>query len=132
MTTFLRLLAETDKATALQAACTQLRRGETDPRHFEVAPDSFNAVPGKPFAYWVSDSVRKLFNALSELESDGVVARRGVNSNDDNRFIRLFWEVEFGSQIWEAHVKGGEKSTYYLDPSLVINWGTNGHELEAE
>jgi hypothetical protein len=35
--------------------CTRLRQGETDPRHFEVAPESFDAIPGEPFAYWVMD-----------------------------------------------------------------------------
>ena len=61
MTHFLRLLTEQNKESALVTACQRLRQGDTDPCHFELAAESFDAVPGKPFAYWVSDAVRNVF-----------------------------------------------------------------------
>ena len=65
MTVFLRLLAEQDKGAGLSNACARLRQGEADPRRFEVAPEAFDAVPGKPFAYWVSEAVRTAFQQSS-------------------------------------------------------------------
>ena len=110
MTTFLRLLAESDKAAALREVCGNVREtdGEqNDPRLFEVAPEAFDAVPGKPFAYWVSEAVRETFRRLPAFEGEGRVARRGVNSNDDYRFIRTLWEVQDNSIRWRKHPKGG-------------------------
>ena len=71
MTTFLRLLSESDKAAALAESCARVRSGEAEPRRFEVAPAAFDAVPGKLFAYWVSDPVRETFQRLPALESEG-------------------------------------------------------------
>ncbi|MNG13795.1 hypothetical protein D3C84_974960 [compost metagenome] len=68
MSTFLRLLSESDKAQALMAACNQLRHGESDSRSFEVAPESFDSVPGKPFAYWVGETVLSAFRELPACE----------------------------------------------------------------
>ncbi len=77
MTQFLRLLADADKAQALRETCARLRQGEADPRHFEVTPESFDAVPGKPFAYWVSEAIREVFERLKRFEAAGRTARRG-------------------------------------------------------
>ena len=64
MSTFLRLLSESDKAEALMVACSHLRQGENDFCCFEVASESFDPVPGKPFAYWVGDKVLSAFREL--------------------------------------------------------------------
>jgi hypothetical protein len=71
MTTFLRLLSESDKAAALQEVCYRARSDGADPRLFEVAPEAFDAVPGKPFAYWVSEAVRETFRACSAFKAEG-------------------------------------------------------------
>jgi hypothetical protein len=92
MTTFLRLLADKEKANNLLASCNALRVGQCDTLVFSVAPESFRAVPGTPFAYWVSDAVRRLFEALPPFESQGREAQVGASTKDDFRFLRLFWE----------------------------------------
>lgn len=61
MTIFLRLLAEDDKSTALTESCMRVRQGSYDSRYFALAPNTFDALPGKPFAYWVSDAIRQIF-----------------------------------------------------------------------
>lgn len=131
MTTFLRLLADTDKAAALQTVCARLRQGETDPRHFEVAPKSFDAVPGKPFAYWVSEAVRETFKKLPPFESDGRTVRVGLQTSDDFRFLRNWWEACKNKNRWFPFAKGGNYSPFYSDVNLVINWKNQGDELNA-
>ena len=131
MTTFLRLLADTDKADALQTVCARLRQGETDPRHFEVAPKSFDAVPGKPFAYWVSEAVRETFKKLPPFESDGRTVRVGLQTSDDFRFLRNWWEACKNKNRWFPFAKGGNYSPFYSDVNLVINWKNQGDELNA-
>ena len=131
MSQFLRLLSETDKAQALLTTCTNLRRGEPEARNFDVAPESFDAVPGKPFAYWVSDAVRSLFQKLPQFESNGRQAQVGASTKDDFRFLRLYWESRSDYSQWSPFAKGGAYSRYYFDVHLQINWRNDGAEIES-
>ncbi|WP_200335982.1 hypothetical protein [Thiocystis violacea] len=151
MTQFLRLLAEGDKAQALLETCTRLRAGEADPRHFEVAPSAFDAVPGKPFAYWVSEAVRETFRRLPSFEDDARTAVNGLTTGDDFRFFRCHWEVSsitrpdfIDSSVpgikeippdthwrWFSYVKGGEDSPFYGKFPMVLNWRFHGKEMKA-
>lgn len=131
MTTFLRLLAENDKAAALQTVCARLLQGEADPRAFNVAPEAFDAVPGKPFAYWVSDVVRDTFRRLPPFESEGRTVKQGLATADDFRFVRAWWEVGVGETAgkWFPFAKGGAYSPFYADVHLVVNWAEDGTEI---
>ncbi len=133
MTQFLRLLADDDKASALAAVCARLRQGEADPRLFEVDPTAFDAVPGKPFAYWVSDAVRQTFQRLPPFESEGRTVKQGLATADDFRFVRAWWEVGAGAlgNKWFPFAKGGAYSPFYADVYLVVNWAQGGAEMDA-
>jgi hypothetical protein len=130
MTVFLRLLADKDKAIALQVVSSAVRDGLADSRLFEVRPDSFDAVPGKPFAYWVSEAVRKLFQILPPFESEMRSVRQGLATADDFRFVRAWWENNDGDR-WSPFAKGGAYSPYYSDLNLVLNWHPEGKEIKA-
>ncbi len=129
MTHFLRLLTESDKAQALATACGRLRQGESDPCHFDVAAESFDAVPGKPFAYWVSDAVRDVFKQQSSLEDGERTARQGLTTAEDFRFVRAWWESQ--SSGWFGFAKGGAFSRFYADVYLLANWANDGSEIKA-
>ena len=129
MTTFLRLLADTDKAAALQTVCARLRQGETDPRHFEVAPKSFDAVPGKPFAYWVSEALLKTYTRLPAFGAEGRAAWIGLQTNDDFQWLRLWWESASDEKKFFNLIplaKGGNFSLFYADIYLCVRWGKTG------
>ncbi len=137
MTTFLRLLAESDKAAALAESCARLRSGEAEPRRFEVAPEAFDAVPGKPFAYWVSEAVRETFARLPAFEGEGRTARLGGSTKNDFRFLRVWWETSgqwtvISDQKWFPFAKGGAFSPFFADIYLLVNWEDNAKEIEAE
>jgi len=131
MSQFLRLLTENDKASALAEVCARLRCGEDDPRVHAVAPHAFDAVPGKPFAYWVSDAVRQTFRRLLPIESEGRTVKQGLVTADDFRFVRTCWET--GSQgtasTWFPFAKGGSYSPFYADVYLMVNWAQGGAEI---
>lgn len=95
MTTFYRLLKDTDKASALRTAVTAHRSGDTDvDRAFTVDPKAFSKVPNTPFAYWVDDEIRNLFVKLPPFESEGRTVKQGLATADDFRFVRAWWEVD--------------------------------------
>ncbi|HCP76927.1 MAG TPA: hypothetical protein DIU11_04105, partial [Pusillimonas sp.] len=131
MTTFLRLLSDKDKAIPLLASCNALRTGAFDARIFQIEPESFRVVPGAPFAYWVSESVRGVFRRLPRLEFTGRRACFGLSTKDDTRFLRLSWEVPQVGHAWLPFVKGGAFSRLYADPYLLIDWENDGQRLKA-
>lgn len=124
-TVFVRALEADDKAAALRMAITRPEEALGRLR-FDVDTESFALVPGAPFSYWVSETIRRLFVDLPPLESSGTVARRTNGTTDDGRWIRTAWEVPFSSDrndwVWVPHVKGGSFSTYYSDVHLAIYW----------
>lgn len=134
MTTFLRLLAEKEKSTALLATCAAVREGRSEPRVFHAQADSFRAVPGAPFAYWVGDQLRDLFSNLPAFERHDRTAKAGLATNDDARFLRLFWEiaqVDSSKSVWVSLAKGGSPSSFYSDLPFVVLWTNDGVELKA-
>ncbi|EIC22701.1 BREX-1 system adenine-specific DNA-methyltransferase PglX [Thiorhodovibrio frisius] len=135
MTTFLRLLSESDKASALLDLCDRQRSGGDDPRCFEVAPGAFDAIPGQPFAYWVSEAVRETFRRFSAF-GDHALATSGTGTLDDFRFLRTWWETVTQHRLavslrWFPYAKGGAFARMYFDHYLSINWSNNGAEMKA-
>jgi hypothetical protein len=124
MTIFLRLLNDRDKVRSLATSCTSLRVGGDDGRIFEVAPVSIQSIPGVPFAYWASDDIRGMFQDMPAFEADGRIARKGLTTSDDNRFVRLWWEpliVEIGG-LWSSYAKGGSAKSFHSDTPTVLRW----------
>ncbi|NJR31187.1 hypothetical protein HC762_00005, partial [bacterium] len=99
MTLFFRLLETNDKGTALHQAIQQLAQKRPNPNTFAVEPESFQQVPGAPFAYSVSSNFRSLFERLSATKQLATVAE-GLNTTDNDRFLRLSWEVQIDGGIW--------------------------------
>lgn len=138
MATFLRLLSEADKATALAESCFKVRKGSHDPRCFDLAVDEFETVPGSPFAYWVGTNVRGAFKRIPLFSDREREAQRALSTNDDFRFIRTWWERnrDFGydrpASGWFPFAKGGEFSRFYADLPLLVYWINEGDQIEAD
>ncbi len=158
MALFIRLLGERDKGAGLTRAVAALRQGRAvDNLTYTVDPDALRDVPGTPFAYWVSERIRRLFKELPPFEGEGRTVRVGLQTSDDFRFVRAWWEVAAerildgangpdwrddleGFQAWcrrRTHegkrwapfAKGGEYSPFYADVHLVVNWEREGEEI---
>jgi hypothetical protein len=137
---FARILKEPDRAAALAEAIVASCSGEPDPRIFRVTTADFDTIPGAPVAYWMSTPVRRLFTDLPRLEGEWAEVRVGLQTSDDFRFVRAFWEVD-PSRIarsreeteterrWCPFAKGGEYAPYYADIHLVVDWEHNGQRI---
>lgn len=140
--TFFRLL-RTPAATrpaALGAAIAAVRTGRDDERVFRVDEGAFDAIPGKPLAYWMPPSIRRLFTDLPPLEGHGAEVRQGMATGDDFRFVRAFWEVDarriarsreetLRGKRWVPFAKGGEYSPYWADIHLVVEFERDGERI---
>jgi hypothetical protein len=128
MTVFLRVLEAPvdDKPAELLRAVSALREHGTEQRVvFEREPAAFSAVSGSPFAYWVSEGVRRVFVDFAPFESFGRSAYGGMKTQADVRFLRAWWEVSTGA-AWVALCKGGRFSRYYADVYLCTDWLEGG------
>ncbi|MCL4299600.1 MAG: hypothetical protein KJ077_27940 [Anaerolineae bacterium] len=129
-TLFFRLLATDDKIASLTEAVTAIKTGQAHSTAYLVDPASFRQITGSPFAYWVSQRVRKLFAELSPFESVQVHSCKGPDTGNDFRFLRAWWEVISQNvgrgQRWINHPKGGAYSQFYSDVHLVIDWQMDG------
>jgi hypothetical protein len=137
---FVRLLKDTDRIGGLADAIAADRAGAADARVFRVAIRDFEAAPGSPLAYWMTPSVRRLFLEHPPVEGHGAEVRVGLQTSDDFRFVRAFWEVDprrigrsreetLQGKRWCPFAKGGEYSPYWADIHLVVDWEQDGQRV---
>jgi hypothetical protein len=132
MTIFFRLLESEDKGAALHQAIGKLTTEAPDANTFAVEPASFQQVPGSPFAYWVSESIRESFANLAPLEGSVRQVKQGTATAEDFRFIRMTWErTPSGFQGFIPFAKGGIFSKFYADIHLKVNWRNFGKEIAS-
>lgn len=130
MTKFIRLLSEKDKAKSLVEICSDIKGGNASERYFDADVSEFSKIPGSPFIYWVNDSLREIFVKFKSFEEGGRIAKQGLASADDFRFLRTWWEVKEKGGKWFAFAKGGSYSIYYSDIYLLVNWQEGGAEIK--
>jgi hypothetical protein len=133
MSHFLRLIEESDRALALRDLCHSVRTAMPDRRYYFVDPEEFEKVPGRPFAYWISEQVRDLFDVFPPFESDGRVVKQGLATADDFRFVRSWWETALDekNRKWILLAKGGAYAPFYSDVFLKVNWNRDGLEIKS-
>lgn len=93
----------------------------------------FADVPSAPFAYWISDDIRRLFRTSESTGNGNRSAKQGIVTADDFRFVRLQWECNYDSlsEFWAPFAKGGSFSMYFADIHLRVNWRFNAAEIGA-
>jgi hypothetical protein len=108
--------------------------------YYETKQENFTKIPGSPVAYWVSENMLNDFSRGISL-SKFATPRTGIMTGDNNRFLRLWWEV-FNKKInfvaidsvaaiqsnakWFPYNKGGEFRKWYGNDDYVIDWENGG------
>ncbi|MBW8002947.1 MAG: BREX-1 system adenine-specific DNA-methyltransferase PglX [Planctomycetes bacterium] len=119
----------------------ELRAKRSEP--FRASAADFKKIPGSPIAYSLSDTERRLFlnNIVAELGEQ----RLGIQTGDNDQFLRHFHELEFskfiansdgailcqGTHRWVPINKGGDFRKWYGNKEFVINWECNGRDVKA-
>jgi len=103
----------------------------------------FEKIPGSPIGYWVSGKVVDIISgnkALGEVSEP----RAGLQTSDNFRFLRLWHEVNYtkvgfyldretalSSRFkWFPHNKGGGKTKWFGNNSIIINFKNDGKKLK--
>lgn len=112
---------------------------------FNKTNEQLREIQGTPYtAYWASDVVLSAFKK-SHLVGDVSEPRVGMATANNDRFIRLWFEVnrnKFGINIssrkeavesrkkWFPFAKGGERRKWYGNNDTVVNWENDGFEIQ--
>ena len=109
---------------------------------YEVSSSDFRNVPGEPLVYWASKSV---LNAFTKKESfspigDLGIVRKGMSTGDNNKFVRLWTEIDIKrssidetegeTRKWVPYNNGGEFRKWYGNIDRVVNWNNDGYEIK--
>ena len=114
------------------------------PQRYVINSEMFLELPRNVLAYWVSPTMRKCLKESVKLEDEAIV-RQGLATTDNNRFLRLWWEVNrdnesfdcsnaeearLSGKKWFAHNKGGSYRKWYGNNDYVVNWKDDGAEIK--
>ena len=113
---------------------------------YKCNAESFKYITGSPVVYWATPAMHRAFENGTPL---GEIAepKQGMVTRDNNRFIRLWWEVDHArtsthlssheearadkSYKWVPCTSGGAYRKWYGNYESVVNWENDGEELIA-
>lgn len=111
---------------------------------FEANSTNFDKIPGSPVAYWVSEKAIAVYTK-AKLLGDIASPRTGMTTGDNNRFLRLWFEIEFSKtkfnakdasdaiasgKKWFPYCKGGGYMHWYGYNEYLVNWENDGFEIK--
>ncbi|MBX5048873.1 hypothetical protein [Rhizobium lentis] len=131
MTIVIRALSSANKSLTISNCVQDFRDGKNSALLFEFDVQEFSSIPGIPLAYWLPKSLRQAFRLLPTFENGDRMARAGMQTSSDFRFVRTWWEPSMHTEGWPPFAKGGRYSPFYSDLALVVNWKESGSELKA-
>ncbi|MCY1033291.1 BREX-1 system adenine-specific DNA-methyltransferase PglX [Corallococcus sp. BB11-1] len=107
-----------------------------EPRGRYLARAAFQDLPSAKILHSLPTEFLELLRAPTVFEGASGTAREGMKSFDNFRFVRTWWEVELDSiganrqSGWTWFAKGGGHVEWFVPSDLVLNWGTDGRELQ--
>ena len=111
----------------------------TGKHRFIVKQQYFSKIPGSPVAYWASENVYRSYEYPPI--GNTIVPRHGLATSDNNRFLKLWFEIDIGkgsliercdySKKWFPMNKGGNFRKWYGNLEWVINYENDGREIKS-
>lgn len=105
---------------------------------YETFLPSLKQIEGSPISFWLADTIKECFateKPLSKIAQPKV----GIQTGDNNRFLRLWFEVSIDKESfhgynpsvkWFPMNKGGEFRRWYGNQEYMVNWENDGYELK--
>ena len=113
------------------------------PNFYRASAADFRKIPGSPIAYSGGEKVRIIFEKGIPLKKLGNT-RQGMATSDNNRFLRMWHEVnnngvfikaesrqdaKKSGKKWFPYNKGGDFRKWYGNSVFFVNWENDGKEL---
>ena len=116
----------------------------SEAERYAVREENFEQIPGMPVAYWVSEDILRIFSVSKKMDVFAV-SKQGLATADNDRFLRLWYEVDIGQikfnartaeeflearKKWVPYNKGGEYRKWYGNNDYLVNWEHDGAEIK--
>ena len=103
----------------------------------------FSQIPCSPVAYWVSQKAVDAYK-YCQLMSDVGQSTKGIITGDNDRYMRLWWEVQTSrinfdatsdddaarsAMKWFPCTKGGNFRKWYGNKEYIMNWENRGYRI---
>jgi type II restriction/modification system DNA methylase subunit YeeA len=110
-------------------------------RYSQVSNEVFSKIPGSPLAYWISTEILHCFSNYKRI-SDVSLPTSGTSTGDNDKFLRLWHEVEekritfyetngkYTQNRWYPCNKGGAYRKWAGGGEYVIDWEDNGNRVK--
>ncbi len=96
---------------------------------YTAQQDNFAKIPGSPVAYWAKKQVFEAYDW--DRVSDHYTVRNGISTGDNEKYLRLWFEVDFTCDYWKPCHKGGSFRKWYGNNDYVIYWDDNGRAIRT-
>lgn len=91
----------------------------------------FADLPDSPILYWLRPRLRQLVGFRGPRVEVRISA--GLQTSDEERFVRYFWEIDGPDDgfegRWRRYAKGGGYSRWLGLDWFVVNWGADGSQI---
>ena len=109
---------------------------------YQINSNIFSNIPRNPIAFWIDENLVKSFESKNLNTFSSI--KQGLATADNNRFLRLWYEVNFNKIGFNLHScdeskdsglkwfpfnKGGSFRKWYGNHEYVLNFENNGYEL---
>ena len=127
-----------------QKLCEALRDPSCSYR-YQASSLLFENLPGMQIGYWVGEQILNAFQTGHALETNAS-PRQGLATTDNNKYLRHWYEVDFGcigfsldrqtavtSDIkWFPYNKGGEFRKWYGNQDYIVNYQHDGECIKHD
>ena len=151
---FFRELNRLDKNSGLLESIHLLKIGCDGSNYFRRRVKQFAIFDDMPYVYWISDSVAKKIAAHPVVDPLACSIRVGLQTGDDFRFLRLWWEVNHDQMLvpserfnvdhlrdeclhlshqkkWAWYSKTEAASPVLSSIHVCVNWLSDGREIKS-
>ena len=109
---------------------------------YEADQTNFSKIPGSPIAYWVSENFTDAYQ--KKIISDYGFARSGLQTGNNDLFLKFWQEVDFNNiafgmhnkkeyldshKKWTPQIKGGDFRKWYGNFDYIVNWQNDGADI---
>lgn len=97
---------------------------------FRASAKDLKKIAGSPLAYWLTSSFRDIFTSGTVVEELAGKVTKGIFTGNNNRFLRLWFEISSARIGWRLYDKAGGFRKWFGSAMHVVDWRKNGEGLK--
>ena len=94
-----------------------------------ITQDNFKKIQDSPIAFWVTKNVLSVFENNASLV-DNFDLKAGLQTGNNEIFLKFFWEVSKKSNRYQKYDKGGPLRKWFGNNIYLILWDNEGEKIK--